>query len=193
MADQLATPEDLASVLQRDLLNQGDRATAELLIEGATALVQQICGQRLVQATSTVMLEAPADRWLWLPEQPVISVQSVSVDGVELDTDAWSLRTGRIYRHYGWLRGYLMPPLVEVEYTHGYAPGDQRLQLARSVVISLVRAGFTNPAGVTREQIGDVSTAFDIASTQMELTPFVRQALLREYGRPAGSVAVGPT
>ena len=45
MADMLATPEDLAALLQQDV----DRATATLLIESATALVQATVGQRIVR------------------------------------------------------------------------------------------------------------------------------------------------
>jgi hypothetical protein len=47
MADQLATPEDLAALLQD---SQVDRATAELLLECATAVVQSAAGgQRILQ------------------------------------------------------------------------------------------------------------------------------------------------
>ncbi|HEX5543684.1 MAG TPA: hypothetical protein VFX60_19375 [Micromonospora sp.] len=185
MADKLATRDDLAALLQQDVVE----ATADLMLEAATAAVQGIVGQRIVRATSTVSLDVSDDRWLWLPQRPVVSVASVMMDDVELDTTDWSLRGHRLYRQWGWW-GLVGAP-VEVTYTHGYADGDQRLQLARAAVLSLAAAAYSNPAGVSREQIDDYAVAYETGSAGMQVPALLRQTLLREYGRPAGVIPVG--
>lgn len=189
MADQLATPEDLAALLQQDL----DRATAELLIECATAVVQEACGQRIVRAQSTVQLDGDRSQWLVLPQLPVISVDAVSLDGAAL-TD-WQLRGHQVHRPLGWFG--LDSPLstVEVTYTHGYAADDQALQLARTVVLSLAATVYSNPAAARSERIGDYAISFaaahEQAAAQMAATPFLRTALLRQYGRSAALITLG--
>lgn len=190
MADRLVTPEELASALQRDDL---DRATCELLIEGATAVVQALVGQRLLQATSTVVLEPVYGGMLDLPQRPVISVESVLIGAEEVTSDGWQLVGDRLFRYAGWRSydyGGFAPPIT-VEYTHGYTVGDRHLELARSAVIALASQVYSNPDSVTREQIGDVATSYEKSSSALEASPFLRQALIRCYGQGAGLITFG--
>jgi hypothetical protein len=192
MADQLATPEDLASVLQQDL----DRATAELLIECATAVVQSAAGrQRILQVvddTETIYLDSyDTTTWLELPQRPVTDVSAVSIGGTAVSDWTPQLSRGRLFRTYGWRAAAVNDPLtpssVEVTYTHGYPADSQHLQLARSVTLMLAKTAYANPDGVLNEKIDDYSVTYEKAVSSMELSPFLKQALRRQYGPPARS------
>ncbi len=192
MADQLATPEDLASLLQEDL----DRATAELLIECATAVVQRAAGgQRILLVEDdeiTIYLDEHDDPyWLTLPQRPVVEVSQVLV-GATAVTD-WSpqYNRSRIYRLSGWRYssyGLSTPVGVTITYSHGLDPTDQRIQLARSAVLAFAAQGYTNPTGAQREQIDDYAIQFAAMTTQMEASPSLARSLRQQYGRTGTSV-----
>ena len=188
MADQLATPEDLASLLGRDDL---DAYKATMLIECATAVVQEAAGQRIVRATSTVTLEPSPGRWLWLPQIPVVSVASVTLDGTSLAAGDYKVRGHRLWRETGWQLLTSPPTEVVVEYTHGHAEGAQELQRARQAVLALAGAVYDNPAGLSREQVDDYSVAYEAMATRMEAAPYLRDGLRRYYGRSAGLITIG--
>lgn len=220
MADQLATPGDLASLLERSDL---DLAKATMLVEIATAIVQEVAGgQRIVQVVDDVAtIIGVADSWLDLPQRPVTAVTSVVLDGTALtvDTDykvfgnrlwrtvGWQTRVGWYGTDYGWsdswsgptyygppqplLLGPPEPSKVVVTNTHGYPAGHQGLQLARGAVISMISGVYGNPTGATRESIDDYSVAYDRMTVQMETAPHLKAALRRQYGRRAGLVRLG--
>lgn len=180
MAQQLVTPEELASALQSDL----DLSTANMLIEMATGIVQSACGQLLIEAIVTELVDITMpDYWLELSNKPVRSVDSVVLDGTTI-TD-WSLRKQKLWRAGGWLLSYSPPSQAEVTYTYGYPSGSQYLQLARSVTLSLAQAGYGNPGQVKGEQIDDYRVTYADALGRMELTDSMRQALINAYGSPA--------
>src|SRR3954471_1073390 len=161
MADQLCTPADLASWLQQDL----DLSTATLLVECATAVVQEAAGgQRIIQVVGdTANVLGDTGSWLQLPQLPVTAVTSVTVDGTALVLGAgYKVFGSKLWRKFGWQTnygwpfdlayskwgGYPPPSVVSgypyqepsgvvVVYTHGYPAGHQSLQLARGVVLSL--------------------------------------------------------
>lgn len=215
MADQLATPSDLASLLQQDV----DTSTATLLIEAATAIVQQACGgQRLVQVLGdTLTVSAVADSWLPLPQLPVTAVSSVSLDGTTLTANTdYKLFGNRLWRKQGWQANYgwpwelqgigspwysyappsltwpfQEPSSVVVTYDHGYAAGSQDLQLARTAVLSLAATAYSNPSGATSESIDDYHVGYDAAIARMQLSPHMHALLAKKYGRRAGLVRIG--
>lgn len=191
MADLLATPADLASLLQHDV----DTATATLALQAATAVVQAITGQRLVQVVGDVQVldldDYDGGPYLLLPERPVTAVSAVSVGDTVVTDYSTQLSRSRLWRTYGWRSALTVypaqPSTVTVTYSHGYAPTDQRLQLARAVTLSLAGVAYTNPSGAVREQIDDYAVAYDAASTRMGATPMLAAALRRQYGRTPGS------
>lgn len=211
MADQLATPSDLASLLQSDV----DTSTATLLIEMATAIVQQACGgQRIIEVVGDIAtLGAYSDSWLDLPQIPVASVASVVLDGTTLTAGTdYKVVGNRIWRRHGWQAnlgypwdwsyswqhatippGYPVqePSTAVVTYTHGYAAGSQNLQLARGAVLSLARGGYSNPSGTTSESIDDYSASYDAMAGRMEAATFLKAALAKKYGRRAGLIRIG--
>lgn len=189
MADLLATPADLASLLQQDL----DTSTATLLLELATAAVQGATGQRLVQVvgdTATIWPTDPTDQWITLPQRPVTVVASAQV-GTTPVTD-WILEYNRLYRFTGWYSALAywprQPNPVTVTYTHGWATGAQELQLARQATLALAAGAYTASPAVTAEQIDDYRVQFAEGAGAMSLTPFLRDALTRRYGRPVATV-----
>lgn len=211
MADQLATPEDLASLLERDDI---DAYKAGVLVETATAIVQEAAGgQRIVQVAGDVLpIMGTTDSWLPLPQLPVTAVTSVVLDGTTLTVGTdYQVFGNRLWRGVGWQTnlGWPMdwprtawpgftwanstasPSLAVVTYTHGYAPGAQELQLARSAVLSICTGAYGNPQGLKSESIDDYSATYAALSGQMEATPFLKTALAKKYGRRAGIVRIG--
>jgi hypothetical protein len=187
VADQLITEAELEAYLQTTI----DTPLATLAIELATGVVQAAAGQRLVQVVDdTVTLTVDAlDRgvWLELPEGPVTSVGAVLVGATVVTDTTADLPRGRLYRTLGWRPGNLYPrdapSTVTVTYTHGYAPGDQRLQLARGWVLNLAAGAIEVPAGATREQIDDYTIQYAAAAGKLEATPAGAALLRRYYGR----------
>ena len=190
MADQLASTEDLATWLQESL----DRATAELVIQAATAVVQAITGQRLLEVVDDVHATAgPLASTLRLPERPVTAVSAVAIDGVALavgtTSGAYRLTSQGLWRDLGWASTD-GPTHVTVTYTHGWPLGSQQLELARSAVLSLAKTAISNPSGAVSEKIDDYAVAYEKSASAMEASPFLRSALRRQYGPRAGLVSI---
>lgn len=190
MADQLCTPEDLASLLQKDL----DAYQATMLIECSTAVVQEAAGnQRIVQVEDDPgELMGTTDAWLQLPQIPVTEVSDVEIDGEALTLGTDFKRFGsRLWRRCGWAACWTEPSAITFTYTHGYAEGAQELQLARNAALSLVRSLIDNPTGASREAIDDYSVSYDAMAEAMQANENLRAALRRRYGITAGFVRLG--
>lgn len=193
MADMLATPEELAAFLQKDL----DTASATLALELATGLVQAAAGQRLVQVVDDVVVldvdQHDSGPWLALPQGPVTAVGAVLLGATPVVDFSAQLSRGRLYRSAGWRSAALLthasaPSTVTVTYTHGFAAADQRLQLARNVTLSLASVAYDNPNGATSEQIDDYAVRYEAAAARLEASPAIGAALRRQYGRRGNSV-----
>jgi hypothetical protein len=193
VADQLCTPADLASHLQSDL----DASTATLVVECATAVVQEAAGgQRILQVVGdTATLIGTTDSWLDLPQIPVSAVASVTLDGTTLTAGSVSTTSNykrfgnRLWRGDGWATYVDAPSEVVVINTHGHAAGSQHLQLARKAVLELSALAYSNPDGASQVRIDDYAATYDRMSREM--TESLRAALRRKYGRPAGLVRIG--
>lgn len=189
MADQLATPQDLASLLQLDYtsLSAAQQETLLMLVELATAKVQRAAGgQRIVQVTNTdVLIDVtdPCDPYLALPQLPVQSVSEVQIDGAVI-TD-WFLRSQMLWRSGGWMRSWSPPSQVTATWVSGYAPGSQWLQLGRDHTLSLARLGWGNPSGATSEAIDDYRISYAEADARMQVTDYMAAAIADAYGTSA--------
>ena len=196
MADQLAKPEDLASLLERDDV---DLYKATRLVEIATAVVQAACGrppQRLVRVLGdTATLIGGTGQWLELPQRPVTAVASVSLDGTALSagtaTGTYRFRGGQLWRREGWTACPYEPSEVIAVYDHGYEDSAQDLELAAAAVLGICQGAYGNPTGLKAETIDDYSATYAVLSAQLEATPYLHAALRRQYGRPSGVVAYG--
>lgn len=186
--DMLATVDDLAALTgETDI----DVARATLALEAATAVVQSIVGQRIVQVVNdqvTITVDLDDDsNYLVLPEGPVTQVTLVQRGGSTVTGWAPQLSKGRLYHAEGWRNSsYVLAPGptdITVTYTHGYPLGHHKLQLARAAVLSLASGAYSNPSGASRETIDDYSVAYDTAAAKLETGPFLMAALRRQYGR----------
>lgn len=192
MADLLAAVADLEKVMQRTLTAN----TATVLLEGATAAVQAVTGQRLVQVADdeiTIEVDDLTGVHLSLPERPVTAVTSVEIGATAVTDYTAQLGHGRLYRVAGWRSAALLPDpgapsTVTVTYSHGYAPTDQRLQLARSVTLLLAAAAYSNPGGATRVQTGSVSASYDDTFARLGASPALTRQLRARYARPSNSI-----
>lgn len=211
MADQLCTPEDLASAMQQDL----DLASAVLAIECSTAVVQEAAGQRIVQVLNDSMtLLGTTDSWLDLPQIPVTAVISVVRDGVALTLGAdYKVFGNRLWSRSGWQASYGWyggdwrpsygdswlgpePGTVVVVNNHGHAPGAQELQLARNATLALAAKAYSTPTpGVQSESIDDYTISYAVSSAAataaMDASPYLKSALRKQYGRRGGLVRIG--
>lgn len=185
MADMLATEGDLQKLIPSVGLD-----TATVVLEAATAVVQDAAGQRIVRVVGDVAsILGTIESWLQLPQQPVITVTAVALDGAAV-TD-YRKHGSRLWRRDGWQANLYEPSTVEVTYTHGYGPTDQQLQLARSATWMLAKGVCSNPELLQSESLGDYSYAYQQVSAQMEASPNLKKALRRTYGIRAGLVRIG--
>jgi hypothetical protein len=195
VADQLASPADLASLVQQDV----DTASATLAVEVCTAVVQAAAdGQRIVQVVGdAATIVGSTEQYLRLPQFPVSAVSAVTLDGVALTAGApgsgsstYRLVGDRLYRGCGWQTYCGEPSAVAFTYTHGYATGRQELQLGRGAVLSLGRGLFVNPSGVISEKIDDYAVAYAAASAALEASPALKAAIRKQYGPKARMVRI---
>jgi hypothetical protein len=190
VADQLVTPSELASFLQLTYadLTAAQQATMAMLVQLSTGKIQAACGQRLIEATNTFVIDVEwgsRSPWLDLPQRPIRSVASVEIDGT-VYTD-WLLRSQRLWRLGGWGLNASAPSQVTVaDCAHGYPTGAQFLQLARDMCLALAAAGYGNPGGsVASEQIDDYRVTYAEADSRMQVTPGMRDMLRDQYGMTA--------
>lgn len=203
----LVQASELSSWLQQTV----DTTTANLLLAQATALVQAVVGQTLVQTTNdTVTIEGSPDAWLTLPQRPVTAVHTVLfADGnlapVTLDPTQYVLIGNRLWRGFGWQYAtvltpparipfwkyltYPPPSSITVTYDHGYPAGHPYLELARTVVLTLAASAFSNPAMSRSVTVDDYTESWADALAGMQIPPSTAALLRRRYGHSAGSVA----
>lgn len=212
--DALATAADLQAALGNPA--DFDASRAQLLIELATASIQQMAGgQRILQVVDdSITIMGTTDSWLALPQIPVTAVASVIRDGVTLtlgtdykvfgdrlwSRDRWQSNIGW-YGDEAWRPSYgdswlgPEPGTIQVVYTHGYPAGSQDLQLARSAVISLASGVYDNPSGAISESIDDYSVSYARATSAITAAAaeakHLEAAIRKKYGRRGTLVRVG--
>lgn len=103
-----------------------DEAQIAQAIEEATAVIRNYCNQSIGASLSeTFLMDGRGTDKLFLPELPVNEIESVKVDGVELDSAQYALaENGILWRLGGvWTKGARN---IEVVYSYGYSdiPAD---------------------------------------------------------------------
>ena len=189
MPDMLATPAQLASAMQQDL----DLASAELALQGATAEVQDATGQRLIRVVDEqVNLPATPGRVaLMLPQQPVVSVASVTAYGQPVT--GWELVDGQLERLTGWfgLPGATSAwsSRVTVVYTHGFAVIPQKL-VDVTLRLASERYSVTTGLPLVSMQVDDYAERYaDTGDRELGCLSQTERARLRaSFG--AGSIAL---
>ncbi|MFF4600560.1 hypothetical protein [Amycolatopsis sp. NPDC001319] len=188
----LADVEGLRGLLKEDAGSLSDDDATRLL-ELATGVVQAAAGQLLVEVVDdTITLMGTTDRWLDLPQRPVTTVTSISLED-EPVTD-YKRFGDRLWRRHGWARCADEPAVVEVVYTHGFPDWDAKLALARSAVLAVAAKMNDNPTGATGFTIDDYSQQYGQSSTS-DLAGLIpdnlRRSLRRAYGARGRLVRIG--
>lgn len=192
VGDRLASPQDVTWLLGDGVdINQ-----AILLIECATGAIQAVTGQRIVQVVDDVQVldldGYDCGQYVVLPERPVTAVGAVLIGTTSIVDFVAQLSRSRLWRAYGWrstlIRYMDQPSTVTVTYTHGYPVGDQKLQLARGTVLSMIRGVADNPTGAVSEKIDDYAVTYAAMKSFLDASPELVALLRKAYGKPVGSV-----
>lgn len=109
---QLASETDVEAALGRDLTTS-ETAKVGAILDKASELFRVRSGQQFTAGTSEVRLKVTAD-WVSLPQRPVVSVESVTVDEVSGAAIVFVLYQSRLT-----LTNVEAGDMVRVAYTHG--------------------------------------------------------------------------
>lgn len=177
MASPWATPEELRLHLRLDSI---DAESAAVKIAEAEGTIRGALEQDIdAVAGDTAGLVGNGRRVINLPQMPVTSVTSVTVDGTVLDTADWRVnRYGILTRRSGGC--WRLDADIEVVYDHGYAevPAPVKQVCLQVAGRAWVRAAAT---GLAAESLGDRSVTYDKDRTGDQLTAYEEQ-MLRPYG-----------
>jgi len=140
--------------------------SAQRAIEEATAAIQNYCHQHLAYvANDTITLDSSGSPVLLLPELPVLSVRSVTEDGILLDPTEYKLGASGFLWRVGrnWTSGI---QVVTVIYDHGYIVIPEVIvavctrAAARAYQAGLRAEEAGGVPGVQSTSLGDYSVAF---------------------------------
>lgn len=143
-----ATTDDLADY------RSGDPAT---IVRQAQGAIRRYCGWHIApEVTETITLDGSGSRSLWLPSLYVTDIASITIEGEVKSADDydWSAN-GYVWSRYGYWT--CRPRQIVVELTHGYSDIPEELV---GVASSLAARRASSPAGVRREQAGQVSMEY---------------------------------
>lgn len=191
----LATVSDVEALLGRTL-TVAEATHVTTMLDSASEAVREAAGQQFTRATSTVTLPVSDGTRLVLPQRPVVSVQTVAIDGTT-DT-SWALVSGELRRPGGWLPRSV-PGNVTVTYTHGYAviPRPVRDLVATLAVAAMEKASSGGLGSGTRQEAisGDSYSVTYADPTDATVSPFelpdrTRQWLRHAYGHGDAYVTV---
>lgn len=184
--DPLATVDDLEA--RGFTVEASETGVATTYLGVASAAVREAAGVPISRTTSTVTLEGTSGQWLRLPGPPIVSVASVSIDGVAV-TD-WLLRSERLWRAAGWTG--CEPSEVEVTQTHGLleVPEDIVDLVCRMTASGIVASrdsdgtAMATSKEVTSERLGDWSVTYgaDGRISEMDLPQYWRERLQARFG-----------
>jgi hypothetical protein len=162
VADQFASPFDLATWLQQDV----DTASAVLAIEAATGAVQSYCGWRILAETVTVSV-LPLGTLVALPTTYLTAVTAVTEAGLPVSPLGYGWTTSGILSRYtfGGLAAIPWQSPVAVTFTHGYSAAALP-QTLRGLVLNIAARIYDNPTGLRSESAGDGQEVKSTGSSQ---------------------------
>lgn len=183
-----ATPADLTGLLNIPAYTGSQLVQAQMWLDAASGEIRSVLGQDITLVTNTAVLPGVEDYWLELPQRPVVSVQSVLMDGAAV-TD-YKLIGFKLYRWWGWQDLFIIyePRTITVTYTHGYSvtPPDLVNLCASLASVGMAQAssGTLGPTpGVTAEEIDDYKVGLNPEAPPVLTIPPGTVARLRaKYG-----------
>lgn len=199
----LATPDDIAARLGRDLTD-AENQRAPVLLADASAQVRRYCRRDFLQHTDESVILYGHDSEILLPQYPVQSVTSVTAIGGGMGLPnvpiPWytfdGVRKIRIDPGHGiinlpeiWWTSDLYPGTFEIVYSYGYEiVPDDVVMVCANAALSVLTAP-TMAAGVIGETIGPYSYRLErggggvaVALTSADL------AALKDYRITAGTI-----
>lgn len=189
MPSPFISTTDLSDYLGRDVTSD-DGAT--IAVDSACAVVRTLTEQEFTPTTLTesVSLDGNGTDTLFVPQRPVSTVGTVTVNGDEVtdftyDTEGRITRTSEDEPTFSTWSGAVPSPAywptgrqnIGVTYTHGHGgtvPSDVRM-VALTLAHRLITQG-----GAIQEQVGDVRKTYAAASTDLTAG---EKAILRKYRR----------
>jgi hypothetical protein len=210
---EFASASDLAARLGITLTDV-ETARATALLDIASGLVQDEAKQTIERVDGEVYtLPGTTDETIRLPQRPVISVSSVTLDGTELvEGSDWYL-DGNIVRRipattlvlaggglleeafsFPYGTGFGWPTqTIAITYSHGYDAANVP-QTVKAIVLEAVVRVWVNPGSVARETVGNVATVYDnmrFSPTGLMLTEEEKKTVRRIFGQRVHSITIG--
>lgn len=183
---------ELAQSLPVGYYTGDDRAAVEARIASVSARVVGWTGQKILRRSHAVTLWAGGEDELPLTQRPLVSIDSITVDGVSLTAGTDYTLSGAVVRRAGWRNwGYYWSwAKIDVVYTAGYPYPPDDLS---SLVADHVAARLDTPRGVRQYSIGSFSAT--ISAEALEGTgwsPEEEDVLSRYRNKPrAGFLRIG--
>lgn len=173
----LATVAQLNAAAQREV----PADVAEFALAVASAKVRTYTRQTIsLVVDDAVDLGPTYSDELRLPQRPVLSVSSIEVDGVVLDSGSYRLRGDVLVSRCGWSAGAV------VTYTHGWDPIPDDVA---GVVADLAKVGVTNPGMLRSLAIDDYTETYATEAINSATLTASQKADLGPYRRRVFSVA----
>lgn len=165
-------------------LTSAEHKRGHALLLSATGLVQAEAGQTLsFLAGDTLTRPGVWGPRLRLAQRPVIAVNSVSLDGTELDADGYYLDGAEIVRTSGWGGPQVS---VAVDYDHGYNPLPEVL---KTIALEAVVRVWVNPGAVLQETSGGQVVSY-LQPGGLLLRDEERNAIRRLIGSQVGTLTL---
>jgi YtkA-like len=183
---------ELALRLPLGYFTGDDREAVEAAIRGVSARVVGWTGQKILRRQHTATYWAGGEDAIELPQRPIVSIDSITLDGVALSAGLDYTLSGAVVRRAGWRNwGYFWTwAQAVIVYTAGfpYPPDD-----LSDLVAQHVAGRLDTPRGVRQYSIGSFSAT--IAAESLEGTgwsPSEEEVLARYRRKPrAGILRIG--
>jgi hypothetical protein len=179
MVDAFATVDDLAARLNRTFSVEEEPWITTLLEDASTYLREDVIGLQVYpQSSATFSAWPDGTGAVVLPQQPVISVDAVELDGEAID---YELRDGVVY--------VAACTAIDITFTYGYAVAPEGLKRWACVLVSQalvpleLNLGLT-VGGLSSVAIDDFKAAFADGgeSTGMSLSDRNVALIRKQYG-----------
>lgn len=180
---QFATADDLADRLAVTLTGP-EQTRAGKLLTLASGLIQKEARQKVERiAGDTLTRRGSYSSRVRLPERPVESITSVTLDGTALVEDDDYYRDGdELVRSVGW--GNPSDELVVV-YTHGYTAIPDAV---KAICVEMVVRVWVNPGAARQEAIGSENVSY--GAVGLLLTSDEKSVIRDALRRTSGSVTL---
>lgn len=173
-----ATVDDLA-VLTGRTFTSAQEEQAQALLDAASAYLRSVIGQEVYPATTSTYVAYPQGGREDLPQWPVVSVDSVQRDGVDVE--------------FTYRPGFILVDCdeqVDVTFTWGYASAPAELNRLTCVLagqtLTTVELGLgLSAGGLSSVAIDDFKAAFADGGegTGMTLSPHAELAVKKQFGQ----------